>query len=410
MSNLLDVIVFQTVFSWALLAVTVLVTVLMPRLFGLNYLNGLMYAQMTLLFNVVPIISGLDAETVSIGRGFHFYIIEFLFLALIFAAYRILLAYRVRVLTALREFFDGQGALYLTAFAIAMAFFNYLFTPTDGSSRIEYMTNAWFSFVKPFIQLATPLTYLGVFICIASQKRRHLGYILLATVVIANIATGSKASFVFGLLTAFLMLRDFAEVSLLKLRHQDKWVILIFVTAAIVYALARLEVSFVDIYERFFLFADATILTYFSNYPTAACVNVSTFASMHRGWARLLGDPSAMDINTLFGFALTIQELGVNTLTGPNGRLSAYFLCNFLDERVFFGAVVVLAYFSLLLLLFRRLLNRTKLLALVYPFLVFSLGSASQDFNLIMQDITIFVVLLLITIFLYSIRARRQLE
>lgn len=410
MSNLLDVIVFQTVFSWALLAVTVLVMVLMPRLFGLNYLNGLMYAQMTLLFNVVPIISGLDAETVSIGRGFHFYIIEFLFFALIFAAYRILLAYSVRVLTALREFFDGQGALYLTAFAIAMAFFNYLFTPTDGSSRIEYMTNVWFSFVKPFIQLATPLTYLGVFICITSQKRRHLGYVLLATVVIANIATGSKASFVFGLLTAFLMLRDFAKVSLLKLRHQDKWVILIFVTAAIVYALARLEVSFVDIYERFFLFADATILTYFSNYPTAACVNVSTFASMHRGWARLLGDPSAMDINTLFGFALTIQELGVNTLTGPNGRLSAYFLCNFLDERVFFGAVVVLAYFSLLLLLFRRLLNRTKLLALVYPFLVFSLGSASQDFNLIMQDITIFVVLLLITIFLYSIRARRQLE
>jgi len=229
-------------------------------------------------------------------------------------------------------------------------------------------------------------------------------------VVIANIATGSKASFVFSLFTAFLTLRDLAGLSRFKLRQQDKGTILIFVAAAVFYALARLEVSIADIAERFFLFADATILTYFSDYPTAACENVSTFASMHRGWARLAGDSSAMNIDTLFGFALTIQELGVNTFTGPNGRLTAYALCNFSDERIVYGAIVVLGYLWLMRRLFKRLLKRPTLLALVYPFLVASLGGGSQDFNLIMQDITIFVMLLLATLPIHSIPARRQLE
>ena len=124
----------------------------------------------------------------------------------------------------------------------------------------------------------------------------------------------------------------------------------------------------------------------------------------------MVGDPSAMDIDTLFGFALTIQELGVNTFTGPNGRLSAYALCNFSDERIVFGAVVVLGYLWLMRRLFKRLLKRPMLLALVYPFLVASLGGASQDFNLIMQDITIFVMLLLATLSLHSIPARHKLE
>ena len=410
MSNLLDVIVFQTVFSWALLAVTLLSIVLTPRVFGLNYLTGLLYAQVTLLFNVVPIISGLDTEAIGIGRGFHFYIIEFSFFALTLFIYKKFLVHRVRVLVALQEFFGGSGALYLTVFVAVMAVFNYLSTPTDGSSRIEYMTVAWFSLVKPFFQLATPLSYLGVFVLLMNPPKRFLGYILLITVVVANIATGSKASFVFSLATAFFTLRDLAGPNRLKLRKQDQWKILIFVAVTIFYALARLEVSIADISERFFLFADATILTYFSDYPTAACENVSTFASMHRGWARLLGDPSAMDIDTLFGFALTIQELGVNTLTGPNGRISAYVLCNFADERVVFGVVVVLAYLWLIRWLFGRLLNRPMLLALVYPFLVASLGGASQDFNLIMQDITIFLVLLLSTLSFYSVPAGSQLE
>jgi hypothetical protein len=125
---------------------------------------------------------------------------------------------------------------------------------------------------------------------------------------------------------------------------------------------------------------------------------VSTFASMHRGWARLAGDSSATNIDTLFGFALMIEAVGVNTFTGPNARVSAYALCNFADERILLCAVVIFVYLGLLLRVASRCLNRPRLLAVVYPFALVSLSGASQDFNLIMQDITLFFVLLLLLV------------
>lgn len=398
MTDLLDLLVFQSIFAWMLIFVTIIMILVMPRLFGLNYITALLYPQFTLLFNAATIIAGLDTEAVSIGRGIHFYIIEFSFLALIFAVYRYLLEHRVNILVAMQNLFNGKGAAFVTASLVVLAAFNYLMLPTDGSSRIAYMTEEWFSLIKPFIQLATPLAYLGVFLMLQSSDRLLPGYILLATVVLANIATGSKASFAIGLLTAFLALRDLTGSTQLVISRGILIRLALFVGAAVVLALARLEVSSSDIVDRFFLYGEATILTYFSDTPTAACANLSTFASMHRGWARLLGDASAQDINTLFGYALNIERLGVNTFTGPNGRLSAYILCNFQDERIVFGIFVVLFYFALLLFLFKKLLIHPNYLALLYPFLLYSLGGAAQDFNLIMQDITIFSLLLLISI------------
>jgi hypothetical protein len=167
-----------------------------------------------------------------------------------------------------------------------------------------------------------------------------------------------------------------------------------------------LDVSAADVYDRFFLFGEPIFLTYFSDRPTAACENVSTFASMHRGWARLAGDPSATNIDTLFGFALMIEAVGVNTFTGPNARLSAYALCNFADERIVLCAIVVLAYLGLMLLVFSLALKRPKLLSILYPFFLVSLAGASQDFNLIMQDITIFCALIFALIFIPASKPR----
>jgi hypothetical protein len=408
-TDLLDLLVFQSTFSWSLIILTFLAIAVMPRLFGLNYMNGLLLAQLMLFFNATAIIAGLDSQAVGVGRGFHFFIIEFSFLALAFSAYRHLLKHRTWILAAMRKFFNGKGALFVTAFMVTIAIFNYLQAPTDGSSRIAYMTESWFSLIKPFIQLVTPLSFLGVFIMLLSRGRRRLGYILLGTAVLANIATGSKASFAISLFTAFLALRDLAGPVLLSIRRQDLIKLSLFVGVSIIFALARLDVSVGDVLNRVLLTGDATILTYFSDTPTAACANVSTFASMHRGWARFLGDASAQDIDTLFGYALNIEHFGLNTFTGPNARLSAYFLCNFPNERIVLGAFVVFAYLGFMLLLFKRLLTRPIYLAVVYPFLLTSLVGASQDFNLIMQDITIFVILLLLILFIYSIPARRQL-
>jgi hypothetical protein len=406
MKDLLDLIVFETVFAWTLLSIIVLAMGVMPRLFGVNWLNGLLFAQVTLFFNATTIIAGLSTENVQVGRGFHFFAVEFLFLAATYFVYSRLIRHRTKVFEALHRFFDGPGTVPFVCFMILIAIFNFLVTPTDGSSRIEFMTDAWFSLLKPFIQLAMPLSYLGVFILLLNKRRRRLGYALLAIAVLSNVMTGSKASFAFGLFTAFLALRDLSVEPKLHIRTADMLKLSLFVAAAVSLTLTRLDVTAADVYDRFFLFGEATILTYFSERPTAACENVSTFASMHRGWARLAGDPSATNIDTLFGFALMIETTGVNTFTGPNARLSAYALCNFADERIILFAIVVVAYLILLLLVFLLSLRRPRLLAIVYPFSLVSLAGASQDFNLIMQDITLFCALLFALMFILVSKPR----
>jgi hypothetical protein len=408
MKDLLDLIVLDSAFAWMLLAITVLTISVIPRFFGVKWLNGLIFAQVTLFFNATTIIAGLSAGAVPDDRGIHFFCVEFLFLAGMYAVYSRLILHRTKVIEALHRFFDGPGAVPFVSFIFLIAIFNFLVTPTDGSSRIEYMTGAWFSLLKPFIQLATPLSYLGVFILLLNKRKRRLGYALLAIAVLSNVMTGSKASFAFSLFTAFLVLRDLSVDPKLQLRSADKLKLSLFVSVTIALALTRLEVSAADVYDRFFLFGEANILTYFSDRPTAACENVSTFASMHRGWARLAGDPSATNIDTLFGFALMIEAVGVNTFTGPNARLSAYALCNFADERIVLGAIVVLAYLGLMLLVFSLSLSRRGLLAIVYPFFLVSLAGASQDFNLIMQDITLFCALLVALVFITASKRRHS--
>lgn len=408
MKDLLDLIVFDTAFAWILLAISVAAIVVTPKLFGVKLLNGLLFAQITLFFNAATVIAGLSSEAVPMERGIHFFAVEFAFLAAMYAVYGHLIRHRVRVIDALQRFFDGPYVGAFVAFMVLIALFNFAATPTDGSSRIEYMTGAWFSLVKPFIQLATPMSYLGVFILLLNPRRRRLGYILLFTTVIGNVLTGSKASFAFSLFTAFLALRDLSLAPRMRIRSADKLKLSAFVGVMVVAALTRLNVSAGDVSDRFFLFGEATILTYFVERPTAACENVSTFASMHRGWARLTGDASANNIDTLFGFALMIEAVGVNPFTGPNARLSAYTLCNFPDEQVVLCGIVVLGYFGLLLAVFHRALSRPTHLAVFYPFFLVSLAGASQDFNLIMQDITIYVLLLLTTIPLIGTATRRQ--
>lgn len=408
MKDLLELIVFDTAFAWTLLALTTAGIIVMPKLFGVKLLNGLLFAQITLFFNATTVIAGLGTEAIPVERGIHFFAVEFAFLAAMYAVYGRLVRDRVRTLDALNRFFDGPYVRPFVGFMVLIAIFNYLATPTDGSSRIEYMTGAWFSLLKPFIQLATPLSYLGVFILLLNPRRRRLGYLLLVTAVIGNVLTGSKASFAFSLFTAFLALRDLSIAPRMQIRSADKIKLSVFVGSMVVLALTRLDVSASDVSDRFFLFGEATIMTYFAERPTAACENVSTFASMHRGWARLAGDASANNIDTLFGFALMIEAVGFNTFTGPNARLSAYALCNFADQRIVLCALVVTVYLLLLLLTFRRALRRPTHLAIFYPFFLVSLAGASQDFNLIMQDITIYILLLLTTIPLHA-PPRRQL-
>ncbi len=389
MTALLELLIFKSALAWVLMGASLLVLVFLPKLLGLNFLNGMLNAQITLFFNILTMVGGLDADLIDSGRIVHFFVIEFGFLVAILLTYRWALRYRLHVLGALQRFFNGNGAYLLTAFMGLLTAFNFVEAPSDGSSRIEYMTQGWFSLLKPLIQIATPLSYLGVFMLLLNPRRKMLGYLLLVISILANVATGSKASFLLSLGFAYLAVRDLTAGQKIAMTKTERTVIVAFTGLAAVIALSHLAVDASDLLDRFFLYGEANILTYFSPDPTAACSNVSLFAAMHRGWARLLGDSSALDIDTLFGFALMIQETGVNTLTGPNARLSAYFLCNFPDARIVFGLIDVAFYLLLIRSSFSQAVRHPKILAVFYPFMLASLYGASQDFNLIMQDITI---------------------
>jgi hypothetical protein len=406
MNDLLALVAFDDAFAWMSVVFILFLIFVIPKFFNLNYFNGLLLTQITLFFNSTTIIAGLSSGVVSIERALHFFVVELSFFILVYAVYSYLLRYREQVLNALNIFFASRAVKPFVVIMTLIAIFNFINVPTDGSSRIEYMTAPWFSYVKPIIQLAIPLSYLGVFVLILNPNHRHLGYVLLLITVVGNVLTGSKASFSLGLFVSFLILRDLSVLKNFKIRIADKVKLSVIVSVMVLFALTRLEVSPNDIKERFFLFGEATILTYFSDTPTAACKNVSYFARMHRGFARVAGDASANDIETLFGYALMIEALGVNTFTGPNARISAYFLCNFPDESIFLGVVDVAIYITLLLAVFRRSRTRPIQLAIFYPFFLVSLAATSQDFNLLMQDIIIYIFMLVST---YCFNFKRKL-
>lgn len=407
MKDLLDLVAFENALAWFWIVATILIIVMLPRLFGLRYVNALAYAQMTLAFNCVPTIAGQTSGLIDIGRTLHFFATEFAFFSLTCWVYAKVLNQHRSISGALNHFFAGQGGLWLTGFMVTIGFFNFAVAPVEGESRIAYMTADWFSLVKPFIQLATPLAYVGIFVMLMNKPRRRIGLLLFVVTVTANVLTGSKASFLFSLATAGLALRDLSVGKPFRLRNADKWKLAAAAVPIAMFALVRLEVTPADVADRFMLFGEANILTYFSDAPTEACRDVSTLASMHRGVARAVGDASANDIDTLFGFALTKLYLGVNTMTGPNGRLSAYMICNFAGARAAFGWLMIGIYFSLLWWLLQRSRKNPTRLAVVFPYLVTSFGYASQDFNLIMADVTLGSLLLLTTVRV-TLRIRRH--
>lgn len=406
MKDLLALLAFDSVFSWLAIVATLIAIILIPKIFGVSWINGLLFAQATLFFTSLTTIAGLSTGGISERLGIHYFCIEFVFYIAMYAIYGSILKKSANILRALSQFYDGNTAYFLIFLSIVLAVFNYVNQADEGTSRIAYMASSWFSFVKPFIQVFAPASSLGVLILFLRPKKRILAYILLSISILANVLTGSKASFATSLLTSFLVLRDLAGNNKLGFRQTDIKLVICLTLVSVFFVLARLDVTLSDLFDRFLLSGEANLLTYFSDDPTAACENVTMFAKMHRGWARLAGDPTANDIDTLFGYALMIKAVGINAFTGPNARLSAYALCNFPGTNLLFLSIVVSAYFFLVASVFRKFLAHPIIISLVYPYLVSSLSSSAQDFNLIMQDISYLLVFQFIGLFLLTRKAQ----
>jgi len=390
MQEYIDLLIFNEVWNKISIGIVLLILIVLPVFIGLKLFNGMLNAQVTLFFNSYVMVGGFGSGVIGLEQIAHFFIIEFgFFMAVLFFYKKIILRNRLYVVTALKKMYSGKLVYLFMLVAVMVMVMIYFNASRDGVSRIYYMTAGWYTLVKPVVLILNPFLYLGSCVLIFCLKRKLVGYILVMILIASSVLSGSKASFVLSILYSFLIYRDLFEDYKLRDKSRDLLVILGLLMFSTIYVIDRLRISIDDLWVRMLLFGDANMLAYFSPDPTSLSTNLTIFARMHRGFARLLGDSSALNVDTLFGYALMIREFGVNNFVGPNARISAYFLVNFSDLYLIFGLIVLVLYFYLFKSILRKVLSDNYALALFCPFVISSLYTASQDFNYIMQSITI---------------------
>jgi hypothetical protein len=193
--------------------------------------------------------------------------------------------------------------------------------------------------------------------------------------------SGSKASFIAGAVLGVLLYQDLKGAKL-AISRSLKVSLIIGLSLVAMLTLVHLDVSMTDMAERFARTGESTIMVYYSDDPTAAASGVSTLAKVHRGVAKLLGDRSAADPDTLFGFALSRVEYGSNTLTGPNATISSYMMCNYSGWENLIAVISIIGYLAIVMWFYNVFIymQSTAMVVLV-PFVVGFLNNFPQDYN-----------------------------
>lgn len=353
-----------------------------------RWIGGMVLLQIYFVFNTAIILFGCWSGEVAGARVLHFLAYELATLAGIYWLYRKILRHRTALLKQLERANSGTVSLCLLLFNAVLCAINFQYAAAPGASRIEFMTASWFSFFRPIMTVLLPLGYFFP-IYLLDRGRRLLPLLLLGSSVTANVLAGSKASFLYGVVCALLFYEDLkgARLKLSKTLSLFLFASLM-LTAGL--ALARLNVTLADMAERFVRTGESTIMVYYSSDPRAAAAGLSTLAKIHRGGAKLLGDASAADIDTLFGFALSRVEYGAHNFTGPNAQISSYMLCNYAGWANLIGAASILAYLALVDWFCRAFVFPGAAGKVFFlPFVVVSLNSFPQDYYQGMSDLTV---------------------
>jgi len=390
--NMADVILAlaDNVYMYAFsVIIALLIAVFINYKFIKNFFSGLILVQFSFVFNAAIVIFGFILSKIDMSRVIHYFFFELLTVIGVYVVYKKIINKRSYIITRLKQSNPLIISLVLIFFNMALTIMYVKSVATDGSSRIEFMVSGWFSYVRPFISLMVPLSYLFS-IFLLDKGNKMLGVAVIGSSIFSNIASGSKASFILGILSAFLIYRDLSG-GVFLLSRLMRVAIIGGVTILALLSLAKLNVGLADVGERIILTGDATIMVYFSEHPDAASVGLSTLAKVHRGAARLLGDSSATNNDTLFGFALNMQETGENSFTGPNASIPAYMLCNYRGIMNLIGIASILGYLLILVFFVNNVVLNFRInnSILLLPFVLSSLGNFSQDYYSGMSDIVL---------------------
>ena len=375
-----------------------LIAVYVNYVFLGKYTCGIIYVQISFAFNAAVVLFGWHNGDVSTFRVLHFFSYEMITVIGVYWVYTRILRSRARLFESLQSVNVEMVSTLIILYNLAISLIEIKYVlGSGGASRISYMEAPWFSYIRPVIFIFDPLSFL-IPIYLLDRGKRLLPMLILGTSVATNILAGSKASFLYGVIIMLLFYEDLKGARL-AISKPLKALLIMVLSASALFALVRLNEGMTDMAARLALTGESTIMLYYSDQPQAAAEGVSALAKIHRGVAKALGDSSAKDPDTLFGFALSRLEYGANTSTGPNSAIASYMLCNYSGWGNLIGLACIVGYLVVIslfydLFILRR--NRETSRILFVPFVVTSLYNFPQDYNHGMSDITALCIYVLI--------------
>jgi hypothetical protein len=373
-------------------------------IFG-TYLCGLATLQFPTIIVTTVVIDLYTRDLVDFQRLLHFIVVEGLLYILVLVFYRNILKIPNIALYFIK-FYEKYSYIVIVP-AVIFCLIN-LYNVGGQGSRIYFQTSYWYSFIRPIFTLFMPLLMLGIFVNIF-RKRYLVGLSFTALALIISISAGSKGAFIIAMVGWYLIYRDIFGNSLLKVNAKSISFCLMCIAGAYL-NLSAVNVDLVGVLTRIISYGDATFLIYQADNPTLACADQSVMSLSHRGVARLIGDPAAIDPSTLFGFSVSQIFYGGHNFTGPNARIGAYTLCAFPGigaSYMFFLFFVYLTILKSMVYLKVRGIPRYKLSSLFLPFVISSLTASLMDYNRVMSDVTFVLMMYVLVIFYLFIPKRR---
>lgn len=273
----------------------------------------------------------------------------------------------------------------------------------DGSSRISFQTARWFSIFRMITVFINPIVGLLVIHNLYLNNKIKL-IILLALTILLSVTAGSKSGFVFALAMSFLFYKDLVIIKN-KLKSKIYIPVIFIIVISSIANFIFLGIDRDKIFERIVHYAESTIMIFPSSNPCLVCEKQSTIALVHRGFGRLFNDPSSLNDLNLFGFALSSEIYGGETMTGPNARIGSYAICAFPGLKIlllyFVFTVILFSCFSLL----KITQHKSSILSLSIMLIVIdTLQHFLIDYNVAMSNFTLIIFIYIYILIRYIIK------
>lgn len=385
-------------------------SIIYPLLLGLNwiifkkYFNGLIVLVFASAIVFSVFIDLCYNNVIDTYRLLYFIFSDFLIYIIILLIYKRILSTinKQQILLIVKNFNDKYFfiAVMWLLFGILINLQN---VSWDGGSRIAFQTARWYSFFRMISILINPIVGLLLIYNLYNNNKTKLLVLLLLTIFISA-SGGSKSGFVFAIIMSFLLYNDLINVTH-KLKPKIYIPLVLFIVLAAILNFIFIGVDSDKIFERLVHYAEATIMVFPSKNPCLVCEKQSFIALLHRGFGRLFNDPSSLEDNNLFGFALSSEFYGGETMTGPNARIGAYSICAFPGIKITILYLIFIIFGAINYVLI-KITERKKSFIYISSLLVVidTLQHFVLDYNVAMSNLTLIIFIYIFLILSFILR------